>query len=94
MSQGARFWYEGLSFPLVVFPLIGPALLAAVNIVAWSFGELVLTFFISSGDQTLPCASGACSAVASTLQQTTWPASFWACTLLAGQFISGRETAR
>jgi hypothetical protein len=40
MSQGARFWYEGLSFPLVVFPLIGPALLAAVLIVAcvWRTG--------------------------------------------------------
>ena len=39
------------SFRLVVFPLVAPALLGAVLIVvAWSFDELVITFFTSGGD--------------------------------------------
>jgi spermidine/putrescine transport system permease protein len=87
------------SFRLVVFPLIAPALLGAVLIVvAWSFDELVITFFTSGGDQTLPVRiwgmlrrgiDPSVNAMASIILLTTI-----ACTLLAGRFISGREIAR
>ena len=87
------------SFRLVIFPLIAPALLGAVLIVvAWSFDELVITFFTSGGDQTLPVRiwgmlrrgiDPSVNAMASVILVTTI-----ACTLLAGRFISGREIAR
>ena len=87
------------SFRLVVFPLIAPALLGAVLIVvAWSFDELVITFFTSGGEQTLPVRiwgmlrrgiDPSVNAMASIILVTTI-----ACTLLAGRFISGREIAR
>jgi spermidine/putrescine transport system permease protein len=87
------------SFRLVVFPLVAPALLGAVLIVvAWSFDELVITFFTSGGDATLPVRiwgmlrrgiDPSVNAMASVILVTTI-----ACTLLAGRFISGREIAK
>jgi len=87
------------SFRLIVFPLVAPALLGAVLIVvAWSFDELVITFFTSGGDATLPVRiwgmfrrgiDPSVNAMASVILVTTI-----ACTLLAGRFVSGREIAR
>ena len=87
------------SFRFVVFPLVAPALLGAVLIVtAWSFDELVITFFTSGGEATLPVRiwgmlrrgiDPSVNAMASVILVTTI-----ACTLLAGRFISGREIAR
>ena len=87
------------SFRMIVFPLVAPALLGAVLIVvAWSFDELVITFFTSGGDATLPVRiwgylrrgiDPSVNAMASVILVTTI-----ACTLLAGRFISGRDIAR
>lgn len=87
------------SFRLIVLPLVAPALLGAILIVvAWSFDELVITFFTSGGDATLPVRiwgmlrrgiDPSVNAMASIILLTTI-----ACTLLAGRFISGREIAR
>ena len=87
------------SFRLIVFPLVAPALFGAVLIVmAWSFDELVITFFTSGGDQTLPVRiwgmlrrgiDPSVNAMASIILLTTI-----ACTLLAGRFVSGREISR
>ncbi len=87
------------SFRLVVFPLVAPALFGSVLIVmAWSFDELVITFFTSGGDATLPVRiwgmlrrgiDPSVNAMASIILLTTV-----ACTLLAGRFVSGREIAR
>ena len=87
------------SFRLVVFPLVAPALFGAVLIVvAWSFDELVITFFTSGGAATLPVRiwgmlrrgiDPSVNALASVILVTTI-----ACTLLAGRFISGREITR
>ncbi len=87
------------SFRLVVFPLVAPALIGAVLIVvAWSFDELVITFFTSGGDATLPVKiwgmlrrgiDPSVNAMASVILATTV-----ACTLLAGRFVSGRELMR
>jgi ABC-type spermidine/putrescine transport system permease subunit II len=87
------------SFRMVVFPLVAPALLGAVLIVvAWSFDELVITFFTSGGEATLPVRiwgmlrrgiDPSVNAMASVILVTTI-----ACTLLAGRFISGKEIAR
>jgi ABC-type spermidine/putrescine transport system permease subunit II len=87
------------SFRMVVFPLVAPALLGSVLIVmAWSFDELVITFFTSGGDATLPVRiwgmlrrgiDPSVNAMASIILVTTV-----ACTLLAGRFVSGREIAR
>lgn len=84
------------SFRLVVFPLVAPALFGSVLIVvAWSFDELVITFFTSGGAATLPVRiwgmlrrgiDPSVNALASVILVTTI-----ACTLLAGRFISGRE---
>jgi spermidine/putrescine transport system permease protein len=87
------------SFRLVVFPLVAPALLGAILIVmAWSFDELVITFFTSGGEATLPVRiwgmlrrgiDPSVNAMASVILITTI-----ACTLLAGRFVSGKEIAR
>jgi ABC-type spermidine/putrescine transport system permease subunit II len=87
------------SFRLIVFPLVAPALFGAVLIVvAWSFDELVITFFTSGGAATLPVRiwgmlrrgiDPSVNALASVILVTTI-----ACTLLAGRFISGREITR
>jgi ABC-type spermidine/putrescine transport system permease subunit II len=87
------------SFWMVVLPLVAPALLGSVLIVmAWSFDELVITFFTSGGDATLPVRiwgmlrrgiDPTVNAMASIILITTV-----ACTLLAGRFVSGREIAR
>lgn len=87
------------SFRLIVFPLVAPALFGATLIVAaWSFDELVITFFTSGGDATLPVRiwgmlrrgiDPSVNALASVILVTTI-----ACTLIAGRFISGREIAR
>jgi len=87
------------SFRLIVFPLVAPALFGSVLIVvAWSFDELVITFFTSGGAATLPVRiwgmlrrgiDPSVNALASVILVTTI-----ACTLLAGRFISGREIAR
>lgn len=87
------------SFRLVVFPLVAPALMGAVLIVvAWSFDELVITFFTSGGEATLPVRiwgmlrrgiDPSVNSMASVILVTTI-----ACTLIAGRFISGREIAR
>lgn len=87
------------TFRLVVFPLVAPALFGAVLIVmAWSFDELVITFFTSGGEPTLPVRiwgmlrrgiDPSVNAMASIILLTTI-----ACTLLAGRFVSGKEIAR
>jgi spermidine/putrescine transport system permease protein len=87
------------SFRMIVLPLVAPALLGAILIVmAWSFDELVITFFTSGGEATLPVRiwgmlrrgiDPSVNAMASVILVTTI-----ACTLLAGRFISGREIAR
>ncbi len=87
------------SFRLVVLPQVLPALLGAVLIaVAWSFDELVITFFTSGGDATLPVMiwgmlrrgiDPSVNAIASVILVTTIT-----CTLLAGRFIGGREIVR
>lgn len=87
------------SFRLIVLPLVRPALLGAVLIaVAWSFDELVITFFTSGGDATLPVLiwgmlrrgiDPSVNAIASVILLTTI-----ACTLLAGRFIGGRDLTR
>jgi ABC-type spermidine/putrescine transport system permease subunit II len=87
------------SFRLVIFPLVAPSLFGAVLIVAaWSFDELVITFFTSGGAATLPVRiwgmlrrgiDPSVNAMASVILVTTI-----ACTLLAGRFISGREITR
>ena len=87
------------SFRLVVFPLVAPALVGAVLIVvAWSFDELVITFFTSGGEATLPVriwgmlrrgVDPSVNAMASIILATTI-----ACTLLAGRFVGGRELTR
>ena len=87
------------SFRLIVLPLVAPALLGAVLIVvAWSFDELVINFFTSGGEATLPVRiwgmmrrgiDPSINALASVILVTTI-----LCTLLAGRFISGREIAR
>lgn len=87
------------SFRLIVLPLVAPALMGSVLIViAWSFDELVITFFTSGGDATLPVKiwgmlrrgiDPSVNAMASVILLTTI-----ACTLLAGRFVSGREIAR
>ncbi len=87
------------SFRMIVLPLVAPALFGAVAIVvAWSFDELVITFFTSGGDATLPVRiwgmlrrgiDPSVNAMASVILITTI-----ACTILAGRFISGRDIAR
>ncbi len=87
------------TFRLIVFPLVAPALFGAVLIVmAWSFDELVITFFTSGGEQTLPVRiwgmlrrgiDPSVNAMASIILLTTI-----ACTLLASRFVSGKEIAR
>lgn len=93
---GATPWQ---SFRMIVLPLVAPALTGAVLIVvAWSFDELVITFFTSGGDATLPVRiwgmfrrgiDPSVNAMASVILMTTI-----ACTLLASRFISGRDIAR
>jgi len=87
------------TFRMIVFPLVAPALFGAVLIVmAWSFDELVITFFTSGGEPTLPVRiwgmlrrgiDPSVNAMASIILLTTI-----ACTVAAGRFVSGREIAR
>lgn len=87
------------TFRLVTLPLVRPALLGSVLIaVAWSFDELVITFFTSGGDATLPImiwgmlrrgVDPSVNAIASVILATTI-----ACTLLAGRFVGGRDITR